>query len=156
GLVLKNITVNNFTGMDGQGVETYGVDNYNIDNIRGNNLRGCALVLNHSNNGTIGSVYGYRCNNGGGYAALRYVNDCDGAKVAYVYARECGRGFVSGRCYNIDVAKVDIEGSTSDAILITGGSTKVRVLGGTYKGVAINHYTNPVNNGNVINAVKLD
>jgi len=83
----------------------------------------------------------YRCSKNGGYAALRMVNDCDGARVTYVWARECGRGFVSGRCYNINVDRVDIEGSTSDAILLTLGSVNVQSMGGTYTGQGIVHYT---------------
>lgn len=138
GLQMNNISV---SGTSEHGVETYSVDNYNLQNMSGTNLGGCAVLINNSNNGTIGTVTGKYCcpngngNGGGYYASLRFANDCDGCTVQKVYARNCGRGFFTCTdSKNITVNSVDIARSTSDAILIQTGSN-VKVLGGSFYGV---------------------
>lgn len=140
GLYMNNISVSNTSEM---GVETYSVDNYNLQNMNGTNLGGCAVLINNSNSGSIGTVTGKYCcpngngNGGGYYAALRFANDCDGCTVDKVYARNCGRGFFTcTNSKNITVKSVDIARSTSHAILIQTGSN-VKVQGGSYYGVGM-------------------
>jgi hypothetical protein len=140
GLTMNNISVSNTTE---HGVETYSVDNYNLQNMKGNNLGGCAVLINNSKNGIIGTVTGTYCcpngngNGGGYYAALRFANDCDGCTVDNVYARNCGRGFFTcTNSKNITLKSVDIARSTSHAILIQTGSNN-KVLGGKFYGVGL-------------------
>jgi fibronectin type 3 domain-containing protein len=138
-----NLSVLNcrFENLGSHGLETYGIDGFTIDNIVARNNAECGVLINKGYNGTIGTVDAYRCSNGGGYAGLRFANDCANVWVKSLRAVECGRGFftVTG-AKNIVVEEVYIRDCTSHAILLQN-SDGVGVNSGSYNGVALNHYT---------------
>lgn len=82
-----------FENLGSHGLETYGIQGVSIWGITARNCGGCGVLLNQSTNGTIGTVDAYRCSYGGGYAGLRFANNCDNITANMLYARECGRGF---------------------------------------------------------------
>ena len=140
---VRNLTVLNcrFENLGSHGLETYGVDGFTIDNIVARNNGECGVLINKGYNGTIGSVDAYRCSKGGGYAGLRFANDCANVWVKSLRAVECGRGFftVTG-AKNIVVEEVYIRDCTSHAILLQN-SDGVGVNSGSHDGTALNHYT---------------
>jgi hypothetical protein len=130
-LTLGATTINGSTATT-HAVETYGLDGFNIGNITANTSGGCGVLLNQSRNGSVGTVNGYRCNKGGGYAAFRVANN-NGPNVTCtkVYARECGRGFFSVTGSNgTTVNTVDIANGTSHGIFLEDASN-TRVNAGT-------------------------
>ncbi len=97
-----------------------------------NNTGGCAVLLNQSRNGSVGTVTGSYNNNGGGYATFRVANS-NGPNVtcAKVYSRNSGRGFFSVTGSNgTTVSTVDIANSTSHGIFLEDASN-TRVNAGT-------------------------
>jgi hypothetical protein len=134
GCTVKNITMSNLSDM---GVETYSIDNYDIDNITGTKLGSCVVLINDGKNGKIGTVTGTDCCVDGGYAALRFANDCDGATVKKVNATHCGRGFFTcTNSSNITVESVDIKNCIRNGILLENGRNNV-VKSGTVTGCSI-------------------
>jgi len=114
----------NVTSCGDQAVETYGVNGCTITDVTASNVaNGCGLLLNQSTNNSIGTVNGYRCNKGGGYAAFRVANNNRTTTCAKVIANECGRGFfsVSGSS-NCTVQNVDIKNCTSHGIFLEDAS----------------------------------
>ena len=140
---VRNLTVLNcrFENLGSHGLETYGVDGFTIDNIVARNNGECGVLINKGHNGTIGSVDAYRCSYGGGYAGLRFANNCANVWVKSLRAIECGRGFftVTG-AKNIVVEEVYIRDCSSHAILLQN-SDGVGVNSGSHDGTALNHYT---------------
>ncbi len=140
---VRNLTVLNcrFENLGSHGLETYGVDGFTIDNIVARNNGECGVLINKGHNGTIGSVDAYRCSYGGGYAGLRFANNCANVRVESLRAIECGRGFftVTG-AKNIVVEEVYIRDCSSHAILLQN-SDGVGVNSGSHDGTALNHYT---------------
>jgi fibronectin type 3 domain-containing protein len=138
-----NLKVTNcqFENLGSHGIETYGIDGAQVDGIVAKNNGECGVLFNNTRNAVVGTVDAYRCSNGGGYAGLRFANDCANATVKYLRAIECGRGFfaVTG-AKNIVVEEVYIRDCTSHAILIQN-SDGVGINSGTYNGTALNHYT---------------
>jgi len=134
GCTVKNITLSNLKDM---GVETYSVDDYDIDNITGTKLGSCVVLINDGKNGRIGTVRGTDCCVNGGYAALRFANDCDGATVGKVIADHCGRGFFTcTNSRNITVNSVDIKNCIRNGILLENGRNNI-VKSGTVTGCSI-------------------
>jgi hypothetical protein len=131
----SNLTINgtiNITGSGTHAIETYGLDGFNIGSVTCNNTGGCAVLLNQSRNGTVGTVTGSYNNNGGGYATFRVANS-NGPNVtcAKVYSRNSGRGFFSVTGSNgTTVNTVDIANSTSHGIFLEDASN-TRVNAGT-------------------------
>lgn len=130
-----------FENLGSHGLETYGVDGFAIYGIIARNNGECGVLINKGYNGTIGTVDAYRCSNGGGYAGLRFANDCANVTVNKLVANECGRGFftVTG-AVNITVNEVYIRNCTSNAILLQN-SDNVRINSGSFNGDGLNHYT---------------
>ncbi len=152
---VSNLTVTgcHFENNGGHGLETYGVDGFLIDNITARNCGECGVLVNKGRNGHVGFVDAYRCSNGGGYAGLRFANDCDDITVGNLIAIECGRGFFTvSDCEDITVENVHIRDCTSHAILIQN-SNRVGINGGTFNGTGLNHYTST---NCWINAVPVD
>lgn len=131
----RNLTISGTININGAGthaVETYGVDGFTIGNVTANNNPGCAVLLNQSRNGSVGTVTGDRNNNGGGYATFRVANS-NGPNVTCtkVYSRNSGRGFFSVSGSNgCTVNTVDIANNTSHGIFLEDASN-TRVNGGT-------------------------
>jgi hypothetical protein len=131
----RNLTINgniNITGSGTHAIETYGLDGFNIGSVTCNNTGGCAVLLNQSRNGSVGTVTGSYNNNGGGYATFRVANS-NGPNVtcAKVYSRNSGRGFFSVTGSNgTTVNTVDIANSTSHGIFLEDASN-TRVNAGT-------------------------
>ena len=90
-----NVSVQNcrFENNGSHGLETYGVDGFTANTIVARNCGECGVLLNKTINGTIGTVDAYRCSYGGGYAGLRFANDCSNVTTNMLYADECGRGY---------------------------------------------------------------
>lgn len=140
---VKNLTIRDcaFENLSSHGLETYGVDTFTIDNIVSKNCGHCGVLVNRGKNGRIGKIESYRCSHGGGYAGLRFANDCEDITVERVTAIECGRGlFTVSRIRNVVVEHVHIRDCTSHAILLQN-SDGVIVGGGTFNGVGLNHYS---------------
>jgi hypothetical protein len=138
-----NLTVANcrFENLGSHGLETYGVDGFTVNNIVARNNAECGVLINKGYNGTIGTVDAYRCSNGGGYAGLRFANDCYNITASNLIANECGRGFFTvSTVKNCTLQNAYIRGSTSHAILLQN-SDNVVVAGGTFSGDGLNHYT---------------
>lgn len=134
----RNLTINgniNISGAGSHAIETYGVDGFSIGNVTANNTAGCAVLLNQSKNGSVGTVTGSYNNNGGGYATFRVANN-NGPNVtcAKVYSRNSGRGFFSVTGSNgTTVSTVDIANNTSHGIFLEDASN-TRVNAGSVSG----------------------
>jgi hypothetical protein len=134
----RNLTINGNITINGAGthaVETYGLDGFSIGNVTANNNPGCAVLLNQSRNGSVGTVTGSYNNNGGGYATFRVANN-NGPNVTCtkVYSRNSGRGFFSVSGSNgCTVNTVDIANNTSHGIFLEDASN-TRVNAGTVSG----------------------
>ncbi len=119
----RNLTISGnaqVNGAAGHGIETYGVDGFTIGDVSINNNGGSGLLLNDSRNGTVGTVTGYRNNQGGGYATFRVANNNGpNVEVEGVHSRSSGRGFfsVSGSNGTL-VHHVDIADSTAQGIFL--------------------------------------
>jgi len=138
GLTVQNCR---FENLGSHGLETYGIDGVTIGNIIARNNGECGVLLNKTHNATVASVDAYRCSNGGGYAGLRFANDCLNITANYLSAVECGRGFFTvSTVKNCTLQNAYIRGSTSHAILLQN-SDNVVVAGGTFTGDGLNHYT---------------
>ncbi|MDI9488923.1 MAG: RICIN domain-containing protein [Bacillota bacterium] len=153
-----NLTVKNctFEGCSSHGLETYGVDGCYIDNIKARDCGECGVLLNKTVNGTVGSVDAYRCCYGGGYAGFRLANYCKNITVDYIKSVECGRGFFTvSDIRDVTVKEVYIRDCSNHSILLQN-SDNVRILGGTYGGVALNHYTssNCLINANAVRRIR--
>ncbi len=106
-----------FEDGSGHGLETYGVDGFLGFGLVARNMGGCGVLLNKTTNGTIGTVDAYRCDYGGGYAGLRFANDCSDVTVDMLYANECGRGFfVLTGSNNIQLNNCEITNTTDIGI----------------------------------------
>ena len=81
-----------FDGCSSHGLETYGVDGVSVSGIEANNCGECGVLFNKTTGGWVGSVHAYRCCYGGGYAGLRFANDCSYMQVENSTSIECGRG----------------------------------------------------------------
>ncbi|MBL3657061.1 RICIN domain-containing protein [Fulvivirga sediminis] len=130
----SNLTINGTTtvnGSKGHGIETYGLNGVSIGDVTVTNTGGCGLLLNESQNCSVGVVTGnYNCY-GGGYATFRVANDNGSTHVKGVYSRNSGRGFfsVSGS-HDCTIDWVDIANSTSQGIFLED-ATNTHVLSGS-------------------------
>lgn len=132
----SNVTIKNanIDGAKTHAVETYGVNGCTVDRVIAKNTTGCGLILNQSTSNSVGTVDGYRCNKGGGYAAFRVANNNRTTTCNSVIANECGRGFfsVSGS-RDCTVNSVNIRNCTSHGIFLED-ATNTRINGGTVSG----------------------
>ncbi|KAF0093266.1 MAG: mannanase [Puniceicoccaceae bacterium 5H] len=109
-----NVQDCSFDNCSSHGLETYGVDGNNVSGIVATNCGECGVLFNKSVNGHVWSVYAYRCCYGGGYAGLRFANDCGYFEVENATSIECGRGlFILTGSHDIWVKNVYIA-DTSD------------------------------------------
>lgn len=133
----SNLTINGtttVTGSAGHGIETYSVNGVSIGDVTVNNTGGCGVLLNDSDNCTVGVVTGNYNNQGGGYATFRVANNNRSTHCEGVYSRNSGRGFfsVSGsRDCTIDW--VDIANTTSHGIFLED-ATNTHILSGSVSG----------------------
>lgn len=137
------LTVTNcrFENLGSHGLETYGIDGFTINNVVARNNGECGVLINKGYNGTIGTVDAYRCSYNGGYAGLRFANDCNNITVANLIATECGRGFFTvSTVKNCTVQNLTIGNCTAHAILLQN-SDNVVIAAGTFNGDGLNHYT---------------
>lgn len=142
-----------FENNAGHGLETYGVENFTINNIVTRNTAECGVLVNKGRNGSVGFVDAYRACYGGGYAGLRFANNCDDITVDSLIAVECGRGFFTvSDCEDITVNSAYIRDCTSHAVLLQN-SNRVGINGGTFNGTGLNHYSS---SNCWINAVPVD
>lgn len=114
-----NVSVQNcrFENTSSHGLETYGVNGFTANTIVARNCGECGVLLNRTVNGTIGTVDAYRCSYGGGYAGLRFANDCSNVTTNMLYAKECGRGyFVLTGSNNIHLNNCEITDCTNIGI----------------------------------------
>ena len=132
-----------FENTGGHGLETYGVDGFFADGIVARNTGGCGVLLNKTNNGTLGTIDSYRCNFGGGYAGLRFANNCSNITVDMLYADECGRGyFVLTGSNNIVLKNCQISNSTDVDIWLENVVNCSVLAGCVNSGVRITAGTN--------------
>lgn len=135
-----NLVVENchFEDTASHGLETYGVDGFTGSNLVARNCGECGVLLNKTINGTIGTVDAYRCDYGGGYAGLRYANDCDNISAQHLIARECGRGyFVLTGSDNITLESCEITDCTDIGIWMQDVENSIVESGCTNSGVAV-------------------
>jgi hypothetical protein len=132
GVYISGVTC---TSCGSHAVETYGVSGCTITTVNASNTAsGCAVLLNQSTNNTVGTVNGYRCNQGGGYAAFRVANSNRSTTCSRVTANECGRGFFSvSSSSNCTVGYIDARNCTSHGVFIEN-SSYTNVNGGTVSG----------------------
>ncbi len=136
-----NVSDCRFENLSSHGLETYGIDGFTINNIVARNNGECGVLINKGYNGTIGTVDAYRCSYGGGYAGLRFANDCYNITANQLIANECGRGFFTvSTIKNCRLNNAYIRNCTSHAILLQN-SDNVVVGAGTFNGDGLNHYT---------------
>lgn len=88
-LVVQDCT---FDNCGSHGLETYGVDGVSVSGIVARNCGECGVLFNKTTSGWVGSIYAYRCCNGGGYAGTRFANTCSYMQVENSTSIECGRG----------------------------------------------------------------
>lgn len=137
---VSNLTVQDcrFENTSSHGIETYGVDGFTGYGIVARNCGECGVLLNKTKNGTIGTVDAYRCCYGGGYAGLRYANNCDNIVANNLIARECGRGyFVLTGTQNTTLKNCTIEDCTDIGIWMQDVANCVVQAGCTNSGVAV-------------------
>ena len=135
-----NLEVENchFEDTSGHGLETYGVDGFTGNNLVARNCGECGVLLNKTINGTIGTVDAYRCDYGGGYAGLRYANNCANITAQHLIARECGRGyFVLTGSNNITLESCEITDCTDIGIWMQDVVNSTVESGCTNSGVAV-------------------
>lgn len=140
---VRNLRVVNctFERCSSHGLETYGVEDFVIADITAKECGECGVLVNKGRNGKVGLVRAWRCCLGGGYAGLRFANNCSDITVEKVIAIECGRGFFTvSNCKNIIVKEVDIRNCSAHAILIQN-SDGVGIESGSYNGTGLVHYT---------------
>jgi hypothetical protein len=130
----SDLTINGnilIEGSAAHAIETYSVDGVNIGNVTCNNTGGCGVLLNDSENCTVGVVTGNYNNQNGGYATFRVANNNRSTSCAGVYSRNSGRGFfsVSGS-QDCTVAWVDIANTNSQGIFLED-ATNTHVLSGS-------------------------
>lgn len=133
----SDLTINGnilIQGSAGHAIETYSVNGVSIGNVTCNNTGGCGVLLNDSENCTVGVVTGNYNNQGGGYATFRVANNNRSTYCAGVYSRNSGRGFfsVSGS-RDCTVAWVDIANPTSHGIFLED-ATNTHVQSGSVSG----------------------
>lgn len=118
----SNLTINgdiNINGSLGHAIETYSISGVTIGDVNVHNSGGCGVLLNDSENCTVGVVTGsYNCY-GGGYATFRTANNNRSTYVEAVYSANSGRGFfsVSGS-QDCTIGYVEITAATDIGIWI--------------------------------------
>lgn len=110
-----------------EGVETYGVDGLTIGTVTGRNTGYSALLLNDTNQATVGTVDAQGAGTGTGYAAFRMANR-NGAnggswatniRVGTVKASGGGRGiFCVSESGGAVIDRVEISGTGNNPILV--------------------------------------
>lgn len=139
-----------FENGSGHGLETYGVDGFQASGIVARNMGECGVLLNKTINGTIGTVDAYRCSYGGGYAGLRFANNCSRITADNLVARECGRGyFVLSGSNNCHLNNARITDCTNIGIWLENVANCSVKAGCTNSGVAVSgsgSYANVSNN----------
>ncbi|MDP0499841.1 MAG: RICIN domain-containing protein [Verrucomicrobiota bacterium JB022] len=127
-----------FDNGSSHGLETYGVDGVEVSQIYATNMGECGVLFNKSINGHVGSVYAYRCSYGGGYAGLRFANDCAYFTVENATSIECGRGlFVLTGSNNIQVNNVYIANTSDIGIWLENVANCTVVYGANNSGTAV-------------------
>ncbi|MCU4973547.1 right-handed parallel beta-helix repeat-containing protein [Halobacteria archaeon AArc-m2/3/4] len=123
-----------FENVAGHAFETYSVDRIQIGQVIANGTAsGCGVLLNDTQDATVGEVVGKDIDVGGGYAAFRLANGCSDVTCGQVVARNCARGvFTVSESSNATVNSVNIDGTTSHGILIQDGEN-VSINGGVVK-----------------------
>lgn len=149
-----------FENCGGHGLETYGVDGFKAYGIVARNCGECGVLLNKTINGTIGTVDAYRCSYGGGYAGLRFANNCSNVTADMLYARECGRGYfvLTGsnnchlnNCQITDCSDIGIwlenvtncsvkAGCTNDGVAVSGSGSYANVSNSCSGGGGTTYY----------------
>ncbi|MBX2859105.1 MAG: hypothetical protein KTR17_10610 [Cellvibrionaceae bacterium] len=122
----RSVVINNIEAdkQGGHALELWDVNGFSIGNVNAYDTSGSGVLVNRSRNGSIGKVTGYRNNQSGGYATLRFANNAGpNLTVGEVFSRDSGRGFftVSG-AHGIRVSKVDAHRSNREAIYIQDSS----------------------------------
>lgn len=137
-LYMRDIHVEN-TGS--HGIETYGIDGVTMEGtMTARNCGDCGVLLNNSHNGTIETVDAYNCGWGGGYAGLRFANECSNITTETLYADRCGRGFFivqSGPSSNIHLNYAEIRESSDIGIWIENGTNCSVKSGCSESGVSV-------------------
>ena len=123
----------NATASGSHGVETYGINSATLSTLTATDRTGgCGLLVNAGTTARVTTVNATRCNNGGGYAGLRYANTAvDAYASGTTTANSGGRGFFSlTGSNNSAVAKLNASGNTGIGIWIQD-CVNVRVVSGT-------------------------
>lgn len=125
----RNISIDDVyvSGTDNHGVETYGVDGFDVGTVTARGTGYSGLLLNDTENASIGLVDAEDAGEGTGYAAFRManrngrVNDeyPTNIEVEEVRARGGARGiFCVSESGGVSIGNVDIAQTGSNAILV--------------------------------------
>ena len=115
------------SGTDNHGVETYGVDGFTVGTVTARDTAYSGLLLNDTENATVGLVDAENAGTGTGYAAFRMANRNGRVGDAYptnihvgeVRARGGGRGiFCVSESGGATIDRVDIADTGDNAVLV--------------------------------------
>lgn len=133
----KTVTINGVTAdnQGGHALELWDVNGFTIGDFYAEDTSKCGLLVNRSRNGSIAKVTGWRNNQYGGYATMRFANNAGpNLSVSKVFSRDSGRGlFTVTGSSGITVNNVDIYRSYNEGIYIQDGYD-VQVLNGIARG----------------------
>lgn len=142
----RNISIDDVyvSGADNHGVETYGVDGFTVGTVTARDTAYSGLLLNDTENATIGLVDAENAGTGTGYAAFRMANRNGRVGDAYptnihvgeVRARGGGRGiFCVSESGGATIDRVDIADTGGNAVLIENcHNVTIAEEGGTIAG----------------------
>lgn len=117
-------------------VETYGVDRIQIGQVLAKGTAGCAVLLNDTHAGTVGSVVGYNPDSETRYATFRVANAVENVSCGQVVSTEAPRGVHISDGRDITIGTVNITDSRTLGIAADSTVENAVVQGGLIKNCA--------------------
>ncbi|RKD89231.1 right-handed parallel beta-helix repeat-containing protein [Halopiger aswanensis] len=136
-------------GSNEHAFETYAVDRLQLGEIIVKDVpTGAGVLLNDTQDATVGEIVALDIDPGGGYGAFRLANSCTDITCGQVVARNAARGvFTVSDTSHATVNSVNIAGTDSHGVLIQDGEN-ITINGGVIKdpgdeGVRIDSRSSP-------------